>query len=363
MRFFVTGLFFILSWMAQAQSYESAVIKDLREDWKAYSNNQYKEYSTSEYKSIIYFLVDANKYKDALLRIESKKEFSILLDGRLIVANKMGVIRCDLDSLSALYSNPLNFSIIRSAVDISTKLIPKQESPLKEANLVKRKEQYFLNFSIMASLILLTFFVVLLRTNPKLTFDYLNFTKLFSVQEREENIMTIRITSSVNLLFYTFTSLLASFLLLIIFHYAYADLSLDNLFHVNSVRDGFTQWMKLTAIVLLTLIGKLILIGVLSYLFKATEMMAMQFFNFIRLFFFTFGVISLLVALFFMANVHNPAWYYGLCYVLVGIFIFWDIILFLKLMSRVPFHIFHLFLYLCASELIPLVILIKVVFY
>ena len=363
MRFFAAGLFFILSWIAQGQSYEGAVIKDLREDWKTFSNNQYQNYSTSEYKSILYFLVDANRNKNALLRIESKKEFSILVEGRLILSHKKGVILCDLDSLSALYSNPLNFSIVRSAVDISTMLIPKEEVPLKDDTLAKRKEQYFLNFSILASLILFTFFVVLLRTNPKLTFDYLNFAKLFSVQEREENIMTIRITSSVNLLFYTFTSLLAAFLLLIILHYAYADLSLDNLFHVNTVKDGFTQWMKLTVLVLVALIGKLILIGVLSYLFKATEIMAIQFFNFIRLFFFTFGVISLLAVLFFMANVHNPAWYFGLCYVLVGIFIFWEIIIFLKLMNRVSFHIFHLFLYLCASELIPLVILIKVVFY
>lgn len=363
MRFFVASLLFILSWVAEAQSYEGAVIKDLRDDWKTFSNNQYKDYSKSEYELAIYFLVDANRHKNALLRIESQKEFSIFIGGRLIIANKKGIIICDLDSLSARYSNPLDFSIIRSTVDISTKIITKEGVSIKDDNLVERKEQYFLNFSIIASLILLTFFVTLLRMNPKLTYDYLNFTKLFSVQEREENIMTIRITSSVNLLFYTFAGLLAAFLLMVIFHYAYAELSLDNLFHVNSVNEGFTQWLKLTVLILLTLLGKLILIGVLSYLFKATEIMAIQFFNFIRLFFFTFGVISLLVVFFFMARVHNPAWYYGLCYVVVGIFIFWEIIIFLKLLSRVSFHIFHLFFYLCASELIPLVILIKVVFY
>jgi hypothetical protein len=33
------------------------------------------------------------------------------------------------------------------------------------------------------------------------------------------------------------------------------------------------------------------------------------------------------------------------------------------LMARMPYHFFHLFSYLCASEIMPLVVLIKVFFY
>ena len=134
-------------------------------------------------------------------------------------------------------------------------------------------------------------------------------------------------------------------------------------FPVNSLEDCFLKWLQLSGLISLTLLGKLLLISTFSYLYKASEITALQFFNYVRLFFFTFGVISLLVAAFFIGQVQNPMWYFNLFYVAASLFIFWEFIIFLKLMTRLSFRIFHLFFYLCASELIPLVILIKVVFY
>ena len=362
MRLIVVVGFLLFTLKSSAQPYESTIIKDLESDWKIVSNNQYLEYDQSKHVSTIYFLVDATLYRGVTLRIESEKNFSVFVGGRLIDAQKKGVILYDLDSLSILYSNPLEFSIRKPNVPISTKLVFKN-TKAENNDLVERKEEYFLDFSIIASFILLVFFVILLRTNPKLTLDYLNFTRLFSVQEHEENIMALRITSSVNLLYFTFTSLLSALQLMIIFQFASAELSLANIFEVNSFRQGFYQWLWLSTIILGILFSKLILIGAFSYLYKSTEVAALQFFNFIRLFFFTFGIISILLIFFFMNKVVDPAWYFYLFYVVTAIFIFWEMIIFLKLMARLPFRIFHLFFYLCASELIPLVILIKVVFY
>jgi hypothetical protein len=363
MRFFLVSLLFILSIQVEAQPYEVTVIKDLEADWKIFSEGQYRDQVPSKNTRAIYFLIDTDLYKGASLRIESQKEFSTFIDGKLITSNKKGIIFYDLDSLSALYSTPLVFSIIKPTVKISTQLVIKNIVTSESKDLMQRKSQYFLDFSVIASLILLVFFVGLLRTNPKLTFDYLNFIKLFSAKEREENIMTIRITSSVNLLFFLFAGLLTAFLLMIIFYFAYTEISIAHFFQVRSLQQGFFQWFKLTGIILLILFSKLILISMFSFIHKASEIAALQFFNFVRLFFFTFGVVSLLVAVFFMAKVQNPMWYYNLFYVAAGIFLFWEFIMFLKLMTRLPFRIFHLFFYLCASELIPFVILLKVVFY
>ena len=362
MRLIVVVALLLLSQKLGAQPNEGVVIKDLKPDWKVMSDNQYQEYDQPKYVPTIYFLVDPNLFGGASLRIESEREFSVFIGGKLITTHDKGVLLYDIDSLSTLYSNPLKFSIRRLNVAISTKLVSKNANA-ESTDLMERKGEYFLDFSIMASVLLLVFFVALLRTNPKLTFDYLNFTRLFSVQEHDENIMALRITSSVNLLYYTFASLLSALQLMAIFQFASAELSLANIFQVNSLRDSFYQWLWLSTIILGILFGKLILIGSLSYLYKSTEIVALQFFNFIRLFFFTFGVITILLIFFFMNKVIDPSWYFNLFYLIAGIFIFWEIIIFLKLMARLPFRIFHLFFYLCASELIPLVILLKVVFY
>lgn len=345
-----------------AQPYEGVFIKDLKQDWKIMSNNEYLEYHQSKYAPTIYFLIDANLFGGASLRIESEKKFSVFINGKLISTQEKGVILYDLDSLSSLYSNPLQVSVRRPNVPISTQLVLKK-AKAESADLIERKGEYFLNFSILASLLLLIFFVALFRTNPKLTFDYLNFTRLFSVQEHEENVMALRITSSANLLYYTFTSLLAALQLMVIFKFASVELSLATFFQANSLMESFYQWLWLSTIILGILFGKLILIGVFSYLYKSTEIAALQFFNFIRLFFFTFGIITILLIFFFMNKVIDPTWYFNLFYLMAAIFIFWELIIFLKLTARLPFRIFHLFFYLCASELIPLVILLKVVFY
>lgn len=362
MKFFLASFLLVYSIVATAQAHET-IIKDLKADWKVFSNGQYQSYDSIKDSHTIYFSVDTDFYKGATLKIKSQKEFSIFIGGKLITSSKKGIVFYDLDSLATLYSTPLEFSIRKPSVKMTTQLVIKNALPAESNDPIKRKEQYFLNFSVIASLVLLVFFVTLLRTNPKLTYDYLNFVKLFSVQEREENIMAIRITSSVNLLFYTFASLLTSFLLMVIFHFTYEEISLANSFPVSSLKDCFFQWLQLTGLILLTLVSKLFLVSMFSYLYKAPEITAIQFFNFVRLYFFTFGVIALLVAIFFIGKVLNATWYVNLFYVAASIFIFWELIIFLKLMTRLPFRIFHLFFYLCASELIPLVILIKVVFY
>lgn len=362
MRLIVVVVLLLFSQKFGAQPDEVVVIKDLKPDWKVISNSQYLEYDQSKYISTIYFLVDANLFGGASLWIESEKTFSVFIGGKLISTQDNGVLLYDIDSLSSLYSSPLDFSIRRRNVAMSTKLVIKN-GKVESADLIERKGEYFLDFSILASVLLLIFFIVLLRTNPKLTFDYLNFTRLFSVQEHEENIMALRITSSVNLLYYTFASLLSSLQLMLIFQFASAKSSLATIFQVNSLGESFYQWLWLSAIILGILFAKLILIGSISYLYKSTEIAALQFFNFIRLFIFTFGVISIVLIFFFMNKVIDPTWYFNLFYLITAIFIFWEIIIFLKLMARLPFRIFHLFFYLCASELIPLVILLKVVFY
>ena len=298
MGFFATNLLLLLSITVETQPVDQTVIKDLKDNWKIYSNSQYIDYDRSKFNRTIYFSLDADRYKGSSIRIESKGKFSVFIGGRLVISQEKGAILYDLDSLAKLYSNPLHFSILRPAVDISTKLIIKNADQSEDRNLVKRGEQYFLDFSIIASLTLLLFFVILLKTNPKLTADYLNFGKLFSVHEHEENVLAIRITSVVNLLYFTLTSLLSAFLVMVIFHFAFAELSLANHFQVASLQEAFLQWLWLSSLILGILLGKLVLIGALTYLYRATEIMALQFFNFIRLFLFAFGVIAILLVCF-----------------------------------------------------------------
>src|ERR1700690_1848667 len=120
----------------------------------------------------------------------------------------------------------------------------------------------------MATLILCVYLVFLVHTNSRLTFDYLNVLKLFSVQEREENLMTGRITSRVNLLFYIYCCLFCALTLLVVFHLSKSRISLSGVFPVRSTREGFLQWIKLSAILAGLMTLKLFIVYVFSLLFN-----------------------------------------------------------------------------------------------
>jgi hypothetical protein len=362
MRLIVVVALLFFSQKLGAQPDESVVIKDLKPEWEVLSNNQYLDYDQSTFIPTIYFNIDPIQFGGTTLQIECEKYFSVFINGKLMESQSKGIQFYNIDSLASLYSNPLNFSIRRQNVAMSTKLVIKN-GRTEDAALFFRQGSFFLDFTILAFIFLLIFFVVLLKTNPKLTFDYLNFARLFSVQEHEENVMALRITSSANLLYYAFASLLCAVQLMVVFHFVPSQSGLANLFQGNSLKECFYQWVGLSTIILGVLFAKLILTTSLSYLFKSTEFAALQFFNFIRLIIFTSGIISIVLIFYFITKVIDPTWYFNLFYFMATVFIFWEIVIFLKLMARLDFHFFHLFFYLCASEFIPLVILLKVVFY
>jgi hypothetical protein len=77
----------------------------------------------------------------------------------------------------------------------------------------------FRDFAIIGVLILMIVLIVITQLNPKLASDYFSVTKIFSVREGEETQTYSRITSSINILFYAYSSLMLAYYLMIIFHF------------------------------------------------------------------------------------------------------------------------------------------------
>jgi hypothetical protein len=230
------------------------------------------------------------------------------------------------------------------------------DNPVREGILFK-------DFVILASFMLITFMIVLFRVNPRLTLDYLNVVKLFSFQERDEAIVAGRIGSSVNLFFFALVSFLLSLLLMIIFYVAPDRIRLAGDFVFQSTPRAFFIWLLLSTIIFLLLISKLVLIASFSLLFNLKSTVRFQFFNFIRLLFVTAIVMGVMAVIYFIFHSQNPALFYNL--LILGSFfvITGTVFLFLKLLARTAFPVFHLFSYLCATEIIPLMILGKVILF
>jgi len=351
--FLITGL--LLVHVGYTQSSPATI--NLRPDWKVLEKESFVTHTDQKVKTI-HFSLDKRSI-GARLFVYDKAEFSLFINGKL-VARKRDTLHLRVDSLWSRYQGAITISIYQHQPVYSLKTwleLPIQKSELDNP---VRSKSFFNDFIILAVFILLVFMVILFRINPRLTVDYLNVVKLFSIQERDEAIVAGRIGSSVNLFFFALISFMLALLLLIIMQEAPDQLRLAGEFTIKSTVQAFIVWVLLSLVIFMILIAKLVVIGSFSLLFSLRDTVRFQFFSFIRLLFVTTMVMGCVAVVYFIMQIQQPGYFYHLLTTGSVIVSLGTIILFLKLLARTSFPIFHLFSYLCATEVIPLMILGKV---
>ncbi|MCE2995675.1 MAG: DUF4271 domain-containing protein [Cyclobacteriaceae bacterium] len=353
--------FLLLSVIGYSQpENQVSVMKDLRPHWLIHQNNEYRSYNHQPTQTI-YFWLNTHQ-RNRLLQIDSRHRFSLYVNNQLVVQKK-GDVRISVDSLRSKFTPPLFCAVFSDAGVHHLQTHVSDRVSERDLELLKRSDSYFLDFTIIATLMLIACFAIFWRTNPALTLDYLNVNKLFSFQDKDESKFTLRIASSVNLLIYLFGSFFLALVLLVAFRLAGNQFWLSQRFQVHATSQAFAQWLWLSSIIFLLFLLKLIWLAMLTALFGFRDTVSFQFFNFIRMVLLAVLAIAFLCVIFYAFKVQQSSYFETLIYILSGIFVAGTLIIYFKLLSRMPFHFFHLFSYLCASEIIPLLVLMKVFFY
>ncbi len=352
-----TGIIFILSILIafNGWSQPSQIKKDLRNNWKISEGDHLEDYHGQAVNAIHLNIID--QFKGGIIAIKAPGEFSVFVNGRLQIRTR-SELRLNVDSLLRENSGILLLSIFqnRNVKTIQTDLIV--DVSLEHENFV-RQSSHFTDFIILSALLLFGFFVILFRSNTRLTVDYLNLIKIFSFQEREEVIVTGRIGSSVNLLFFLFISLLCGLLLTTIFYWGQPLLHFSGSETIQSTTEAFLWWLFISFIIFVFLIGKLLLIWSMNTLFGFKNVVRFQFFNFIRSLYVASAIMAVVLIVYFLLDFKSPDFFYFLLASACGFMILSVFFLYFKLMPRTSSSVFHLFSYLCGSEIIPLMILVK----
>jgi hypothetical protein len=226
-----------------------------------------------------------------------------------------------------------------------------------------RQKNHLRDFSVLGVFILVLGFLVMLRFNRRLLFDYFDFTKLFSFQERDESLVAGRITSRFSILIYFYLSAWCGFLFLVTFQHVEENWIILSDFTIRSVANGFLKWGELTLAVGLFLFIKVSIVLALSIVFRLREGGSIQVLNYFRLISFLLMVLSIVLVFYFVLATKSPQYYQALITLTAWIMAGWGILIFLKLLNKSPYPVFHLFSYLCASEFFPIIILFKSLFF
>jgi hypothetical protein len=282
----------------------------------------------------------------------------------VLIADRINAATFSVDSLAKRYEVTTLFIAIHSDHiitydNLTTQIVSGVLHQTKSSEEIYVKARTtFRDFTITAVLALVIFLVSIIRLNPGLSSDYFSIRKIFSRRESEDDHYYYRVTSG-TILFYVFTSLLLALYLMIVSRFTNATLGISGLLDASYGMLIFT-WLKISVYILLFLFAKIVIIYLISMLFGIREIAGYHFFNFVRILLVTIGLFSVVLLVYFILHGQREGFYNFLYGAIPWILGGWILLGFLKLASRVQHSAFHLFSYICATELIPFFIIIEV---
>lgn len=334
-----------------------SVVKDLKAEKLKFENDEYVRAGAEEALQTSYFLIEALTYEGNYIQIEATKDFTLFVNGQL-AASSRNEGKYSIDSLRQQFASPrlqIGVYFPGSTNDFQAKIV--SQSIRRSTNgIVPKPGSSFRDFSVIAILTLLTLFISLLQLNPKLTSEYFSLTKIFSLRETDDGQIYTRITSSSNILFYIFSSLMAGFSLTLIFEFTRGG---DGRLVSGTFWMSVYEWIRISFVVLSFFFIKIVLIYSLSRLFGIKGAGRIHFFYWIRVLLVVASILTIILFLYFISRGQNATMYQVMLWIITIVLSSMMVLVFLKLIRRSECSIFHLFSYICATEIIPFLITIK----
>jgi hypothetical protein len=343
-----------------------SVKEDLHNSWLVYHDNEYKPLLNEHLnESTIYFRLDANKFLGNSLHLVSSNNYFLFINGKLS-GEYVGEVFLKLDSISTAHlTSQLLVTVHQRSInerDLKTEIVSTYKNSKAAINNDLKPDTFFKDFVIFAGLLIIILFLIVLRLNPKLASDYFSVAKIFSLREGDDSQSNARLTSSTNIPFYILASILLGFYLMIVLNHLPEEYSLPIRFQASTFWGEIGQWLKISTIIFGIFIMKIITVFTLTRLFDMKGTARIHFFNWVRLLLIIFGGATIILFVYFILRGQSTIFFVVFLTLIIISLIGWIIIAFFKLKGRGEHSMFHLFSYICATEIIPLLITVKVLF-
>lgn len=307
--------------------------------------------------------------------------FSVCIpEGTAVFINNMIVHRTDtgtclfysLDSLRSVYSDQtLFFSFFKKNLDpgsVTATLMTRQPaSDLKgqtspTIQITRRYQDQFADFFVVAILLVTAFYAFLINRYPKGNKDFFNFSKAFSLTLKEEKVLTQRNMSAANILFFCLYGMIIALVIMLFWKIIGGIPEIFEFISLSTFNSCLFGWLALSAMAFCVVELKYLLIRVLSSLFNADKIAQIHFFDFIRIGLIFISAILTAASAFYLSSIDRYMVFTILLYLFVFLLGVRILILFFKLIGDGSFRKIHLISYLCTTEILPLLIGIRIFF-
>lgn len=349
----------------EVRAQEFLVEEDLRLNWIFYEKESTSPLPFLANRSAtpyaIHLHCDLNKGKAAYLKVTVPPSTSMLIDSKFMEFNLDGRPKyLLLDSLKQVYKKDyITLTLYRAQyfqepveAFIGFKF-SRPESGLTVNPMVLRPTDHRSDYFKILLLLVFLFFVILRSTFPAELLEFYSLKSIITYRNNDTLLNRFRSVTKIQILIIIYEAALMAALMLIVLQY-YKN-PLGPIFFLSW--NPIFGWLVLFVITFLALWAKYIAILFFSVLFNVFERANFYFIEYNRITLLFYSLIFLLVGFSFINYEYSiSSLIAGLSAIVFTFYFVRMAILYFKLRSTVSINNLHLFSYLCATELVPIVI-------
>nr|PZN47076.1 MAG: hypothetical protein DIU61_19900 [Bacteroidota bacterium] len=347
---------------------EGYVTQDLTSEWTIFDDGAYRPYERERDadEDIVYFTLDAASHRNAHVRISGRHVKAVFVNGKLVASGNVRNVMYDVDSLADRFpGRVLHFGVYASHIypeNLNVSLVLPGVKPAAGPEEIVRPRTYFRDF-VVSGIILLFILLIVVTQLTKVPIAFFFTRRVFAAQEGEEVQLYTRIASTTNILFYVFTSLVIAFYLMILYRASGDRYVLGLANQAETYFGTVLKWGRLGSILLVAFCLKIGLVMLMSRTFGLGEYLGFQVVNWMRLMLVSFGILTVAEVVYFLSGGMSGAVYAAFMWGFIVVLIAWVILFFTKVARRPGYSLFHIISYLCATEVLPLLISVKLLFH
>lgn len=334
-----------------------------------FKDGHYCPYNKERSKSAttIFLLLTPQQHNNEQLVIRSRQPVDLLINGKLIEAGQRK-LSLSIDSLVNIYRTSRWIMTVHCRENVSsvqTLLVwrsTEQRVATQGQEPLPRVRDFFRDFVVVAVLVILTLLAMAKTVNQKLLYDYFSLPQLFLGRDTDEVMHYGRMIRSSNLIFYILCALMMGLFMQLILTFSPAPLAGFWNTRPTSFLSALWQWLLLTVVVALSFVVKWALVFLTSRLFGFRDIVRNYLFNWIRTLLLVLAPFLILMVGYYLLEGGNAGLFHFLFGATLWVLLIWIFIILYKVRVRVGFSLFHIICYLCITELIPLLILSKILY-
>lgn len=343
--------------------------KQLDENWYYFDENQrHQSYEFSKSEKKIFLTLDNSLPDSSTLKMFVGTNTSIFINQQIVdFIDVNTVISYSIDSLFSMNGPDVdqltimlyhaNRVIVKNGEILKPVVLLKNAIPASDIRMDTSHESVF----IVLILIILITFTYIKIAHADIWRAYMKWARMISLKDQGDSIYKIRPFEKGTLIIVLAYAALGATAILGLMYLSSFSLPFSTYFENSRMPLVLFKWLGLVILLFALTFGRYFLVQSFTKLFGFREATRIHFYNHVRTSMVIF-IVLLIGELIVIFGFHRVALFSWLINVLVIMLLLKSLLISFKLMKISTYRIFHLFSYLCATELIPAIILVRITF-